>query len=281
MTKTAKPAMLPPSGTEAQKLLLEAAVTSAAGADHYQRRMAKTPSTAAKARVNAKPPRATRRTAATAAPLRRAGTKAAADGPRTQVERRAEAETRLLATARVLIARRGWTGTTLAEVGEAAGYSRGLAGHYFGSKTGLLRAITQQINNSFFAELKKAPPVAPGVEGVVSFVSVYLSRTDPEWTNTRALLLLMTEALLDDSENSDQMVNYNASVLEYLKENIRLGIANGEIDKSISPGVGAEFILGSLRGMMLQRLLHGGDAGVMAIRKHVLTLVRRSLAPAR
>ena len=210
----------------------------------------------------------------------RVGAKAVAEGPRTQVERRAEAEMRLLATARELIARRGWTGTTLAEVGEAAGYSRGLAGHYFGSKTGLLRAITTQINNSFFEELKKAPPVTPGLEAVVSFVSVYLGRSDPEWTNTRALLLLMTEALLDDSENADQMVNYNTSVLEYLEENIRIGIANKEVDRSIAPGVGAEFILGALRGMMLQRLVHGGDVGAMAIRKHVVALVRRALAPA-
>jgi hypothetical protein len=44
--------------------------------------------------------------------------------------------------------------------------------------------------------------------------------------------------------------------------------------------VGAEFVLGALRGMLLQRLVHGGDIGVLAIRKHVVTLVRRALAPA-
>lgn len=246
-----------------------------AGGAGYDLRMPKPTSSASVRRPSPKPaPNAT-------APAGRLGPKTVADGPRTQVERRAEAEARLLATARQLIARRGWTGTTLAEVGEAAGYSRGLAAHYFGSKTGLLRAITQQINNSFFEELKKAPPVAPGLEAIVSFVSVYFGRSDPEWTNTRALLLLMTEALLDDSENADQMVNYNASVLEYLQANIRTGIGNGEIDKAISPAVGAEFVLGALRGMMLQRLVHGGDVGAMAIRKHVLVLVRRALAPAR
>ena len=212
------------------------------------------------------------------APVRRASAKAASDGPRTQVERRTEAEARLLTTARQLIARRGWAGTTLAEVGEAAGYSRGLAGHYFGSKTGLLRAITQQINNNFFEELRKAPPVPAGVEAIVSFVSVYLGRSDPLWTNTRALLLLMTEALLDKSD-SDQLVNYNASVLQYLDEHIRIGIANREIDTSVSPGVGAEFIIGALRGMLLLRLVRGGDIGAAAVRAHVVTLVRRALAP--
>lgn len=213
------------------------------------------------------------------AAARRAGPKAD-DAPRTQVERRAEAEGRLLETARQLIARRGWTGMTLAEVGEAAGYSRGLAGHYFGSKTRLLRAITQQINNAFFSELEKAPPANPGLDAIVSFVSVYLGRRDREWINTRALLLLMTEALLENSENADQMVNYNASVLQYLEDNIRAGIAKGEINKSVSPAVGAEFVVGVLRGMMLQRLVRGGDPGGAAIRKHVVALVQRALAPA-
>ena len=252
--------MVPPRpATDALDLLLNAAARGAAGDGRYHLRMAKTGSTTERKTSVAVKTGGGTRTAA--APGRGASAKAAPDGPRTQVQRRAEAEGRLLATARQLIARRGWTGTTLAEVGEAAGYSRGLAGHYFGSKAGLLRAITQQINNAFFDELKKAPPVSPGIEAIVSFVSVYLGRADPEWTNTRALLLIMTEALLDDSENSDQMVSYNASVLQYLEENIRIGIAGGEIDRSASPGVAAEWILGSLRGMMLQRLVQGGDVG--------------------
>ena len=195
---------------------------------------------------------------------------------RTQGERRAEAEARLLATARELVARRGWAGTTLADVGVAAGYSRGLAAHYFGSKSGLLREMTHQINDSFFGELRRAPPAKPGLEALLSFVSVYLGRSDPEWTNTRALLLLMTEALLEDSGNADQMATYNNSVLAHLEENIRAGIANGEIDPGISPRVGAEAVVGMLRGMMLQRLVRGREAGALEMRKHLLALLRRA-----
>lgn len=260
----------------ALKLLLGTAASAGARERRYDPRMPKTALSNSAPAVPAKKARAAR---PALSPIRRAPAKAAADTPRTQVERRADAEARLLATARELIARHGWTGTTLAEVGEAAGYSRGLAGHYFGSKTGLLRAITQRINDAFFDELKKAPPVSPGLEAVISFVSVYLGRRDPEWINTRALLLLMTEALLEGSENSDQMVDYNTSVLQYLEENIRIGIAGGEIDKAVSPGIGAEFVVGTLRGMMLQRLVQGGDIGALAMRKHVVALVRRAFAP--
>ena len=196
---------------------------------------------------------------------------------RTQADRRLNAESRLLTAARELIATRGWAGTTLAQVGEQAGFSRGLAAHYFGGKSGLLRAITQQINNSLMLELQKAPPVQEGLEAILLFVSVYLSRKDKKWTNTRTLLLLMTEALLEGSENVDQMVNFNIMMFKYLEHNIRCGIAKGEIDKSVSPTVGAEFIVGILRGMMLQRLVRGGDIKAQALCKDILNLFRRGL----
>ena len=208
---------------------------------------------------------------------------ATAKPSRTQGERRAEAEARLLDTARQLIARRGWAGTTLADVGVAAGYSRGLAAHYFGSKSGLLRELTRHINDNFFAELRRAPPARPGLDALLSFVSVYLGRSDPEWINTRALLLLMTEALLEDSGNADALTDYNNSVLSYLEDNIRAGIAAGEIDPSISPRVGAETVVGMLRGMMLQRLVRGRKVGALEMRKHLLSLLQRAFAvtPAR
>src|SRR5699024_4887137 len=60
---------------------------------------------------------------------------------RTQAERRQEAEKRLLDAALEVVARRGSVRMTLAEVGEVAGYSRGLAAHRFGNKAGLLRAL--------------------------------------------------------------------------------------------------------------------------------------------
>ncbi|WP_077003128.1 TetR/AcrR family transcriptional regulator [Variovorax sp. KK3] len=196
---------------------------------------------------------------------------------RTQKDRRSEAEARLLATARSLIARRGWAGTTLADVGVAAGYSRGLAAHYFGSKSGLLHEITRQINNNFFDQVFQAPPCDPGLETLMSFVSVYLGRKDPDWTNTRALLLLMTEALLEDSGNAQQMTDYNRFVLAYLEEHVRLGIERGEIDAGIEPRVSAEAVVGMLRGMMLQRLVQGSDPQAGEMREQLVALLRRAL----
>jgi AcrR family transcriptional regulator len=64
---------------------------------------------------------------------------------RSQAGRRDEAEQRLLAAAVRLVAEQGLERITLADVGAAAGYSRGLPAHYFGSKAGLVVALAGQL----------------------------------------------------------------------------------------------------------------------------------------
>ena len=137
---------------------------------------------------------------------------------RTQIERRTQAEARLLAAARDIVARKGWVGMTLAEVGEAAGYSRGLAAHHFGSKPKLLRALASHINENFMRELEGGAPTQDGLDALLGFVETYLGRSDALWTNTRALLLLMAEAITDNSETGEDLALYNQSVLGFLAQ---------------------------------------------------------------
>ena len=197
---------------------------------------------------------------------------------RSQGERRADAEARLLAAAKLLLARKGWVGMTLADVGEAAGYSRGLAAHHFGNKAGLLRALTQHINSSFMDAMQAAPARTSGLDAILGYVSVYLGRNDPRWTNTRTLLLLLAEASLEGSETGALLAEYNRTMFAYLEDNIRAGIRKGEIRKSIAPTIGAEFVVGALRGMMLQRLLKGSTVDTRAMREQLLVLIKRAFA---
>ena len=60
---------------------------------------------------------------------------------RTQQARRETTERTVLAAATAQIARHGSRTLTLAAVGEAAGYSRGIVTHHFGSRENLLRAV--------------------------------------------------------------------------------------------------------------------------------------------
>ncbi|MCP1419148.1 AcrR family transcriptional regulator [Pseudomonas laurylsulfativorans] len=198
---------------------------------------------------------------------------------RTQLERRAEAEQRLLVAARQIVARKGWVGMTLSEVGEEAGYSRGLATHHFGNKAGLLRALAGFVNSTFMELVQaRSPQWRPGMDALKGFVSVYLARPDGDWVNTRALLALMSEAVTQDSETVQVLAEYNLSVQKHLARYIREGIDNGEIRPQVDPMTGALLFLGTLRGSMLQVLVDPANADLELLQGQLLGFIEHALA---
>jgi AcrR family transcriptional regulator len=201
---------------------------------------------------------------------------------RTQLERRAEAEQRLLVAARQIVARKGWVGMTLSEVGEEAGYSRGLATHHFGNKAGLLRALAGFVNATFMELVQaRSPQWRPGMDALKGFVSVYLARPDGDWVNTRALLALMSEAVTQDSETVQVLAEYNLSVQKHLARYISEGIDNGEIRSNVDPMTGALLFLGTLRGMMLQVLLNPASIDLELLHTQMLAFIENALASVR
>lgn len=205
--------------------------------------------------------------------------KATAPKRRTQIERRAQAEQKLLIAAREIVARKGWIGMRLNDVGDAAGYSRGLAAHHFGSKSGLLRALATHINANFMQDVQRAPPVQEGLPSLLQFIHTYFSRTDQTWTNTRALLLLMVEASTEDSDTGDILSAYNAEVLSYLERHIEAGKLAGNIRADVSASSYAALIMGSLRGVMLQKLLQHSNIDLHNVRDDLIDMVTRAMTP--
>jgi AcrR family transcriptional regulator len=198
-------------------------------------------------------------------------------GPhRTQAERRAQAERRLLEAALVVVARRGSVRMTLAEVGQAAGYSRGLPAHRFGSKAGLLRALAAHIGERFRTQREAARKRAPGLDSIRGAIDVYFSRTEPAWTSTRALLVLMTDGFMDDSDLRADVMAYNRSALSFFEQHIGLGMDSGEIPSGTDPKTMAVILLGTLRGVMLQ-WLSDPEIDLTRVRDHVLQLVEQVL----
>lgn len=174
---------------------------------------------------------------------------------RTQAERREEAEQRLLEAALEIVARRGSVRMTLAEVGEAAGYSRGLPAQRFGNKAGLLRALAASIGTRFATHMRAAPQRKPGLDAIRGNITVYFHRKDQNWTTTRALLVMFTEGFMDDSELRDLVAAYNRNALSFYEHHIRHGIEAGEIPADLDPSSTSVLLLGALRGVMLQWLV--------------------------
>lgn len=201
---------------------------------------------------------------------------AAPPARRTQVDRRQESEARLLEAARQIVARKGWTGMTLAEVGEAAGVSRGLAAHYFGSKAGLQKALATYIHERFMDQVSSLPELRPGLASLRAFVATYLGRHD--WTNTRALLLLMTETFIEDSGAGDGIDLYNHQVVGWLRDQFQRGIEAGEIRPEVDTYVAGALLMGTLRGVMLHKLSKNATLDVQAVCREYLGMLDRMYA---
>lgn len=213
---------------------------------------------------------------------------------RSQTERREEAEHRLLQAALEIVARRGSVRMTLAEVGEAAGYSRGLPAHRFGSKAGLVHALAGYIGERFGQQRARGTKPAPGLAAILGNIHFYFSRRGGAWTATRALMVMMSEvcmappagalpdtkaAALHDAGLRADVAAYNRSALAWFEQHIRTGMAQGEISTDTDPALTAVILLGAMRGVMQQWLVDE-QIKLPAVRDRLLMIVAQVLRPA-
>jgi len=197
---------------------------------------------------------------------------------RSKVEMRTQAEHCMLEAARQIVARKGWIGLTLAEVGLQAGYSRGLAAHHFGTKAGLLRALAGFVNTRFMDVVEdKAPRRQPGLDTLLGYIDAYFLRDDAEWTNARALMALMAEGVTVESESAAILAEYNHSVRMTMACQVEIGVANGEIHAGTDPLTAATLLIGTMRGMMLQLLLDPSTADPAQLHRQLRRLIKISL----
>ena len=95
---------------------------------------------------------------------------------RTQAERTATANRRMIRAAIQLIGRQGYTKTTLAQVGKEAGYTGGLVSHHFGSKEGLLRELVGRIAGRFYQDqIRPATQDREGLDAICALTDTYLN----------------------------------------------------------------------------------------------------------
>lgn len=196
---------------------------------------------------------------------------------RTQIQRRAEAQDKLLQAAAELIADRGLGAVTLAAVGERAGYSRGIANHHFGTKAALIDELISQVEREFQSSTEPVTRVEGSIDALVETASVFIRLTDELPVTHRAFLVLWAAAVADE-ELRERM---NASD-ELFRDAVTLiigrGQARGEIDPSVDAAAAALALLGQLRGIALQRLLSPQDVDLQRARASVEMSIRRFLA---
>jgi AcrR family transcriptional regulator len=192
---------------------------------------------------------------------------------RTQKQRRAEAERRVLDAAMQLIAQHGSKSVTLAQVGEAAGYSRGIVSHHFGDRENLLRAVVHDAQR--FTVPDRA---ASGVDWLAALVRAYLKNVTSRTPAARAFLQMWGEAIAADPILMPLFAEQDARFRRLIASSVRDGITDGSIRSDANPAAAAVFVVGLLRGIGLQLIATPPPRQVNAIIDEAERATRRALS---
>ena len=198
---------------------------------------------------------------------------------RTQAQRRSEAKTKLIDSAVALIAERGLRGTSLADIGERAGFSRSIAAHHFGDKEGVLRAIAVRIRTDFHATLHHDGAVAQvGLQRILSTLETYLTNDRGRVERARAFYFMLAESMIMGGALKAEMQLFSEETLQIFETHIHQGIALGEIRPDVNPRAQAMIIVSMLRGMIGQRGYADDRLNLEEVRAQLVDNVRRMLA---
>ncbi|BBZ29985.1 TetR family transcriptional regulator [Mycolicibacterium madagascariense] len=166
---------------------------------------------------------------------------------RTQEQRRADTERRVIDAATALIATHGSHGITLAQVGEAAGYSRGIVHHQFGSRERLLEAVIEDAADFPLPEYD-----GNGLDHLVAILDTYVRNVVKRNSAARAFLRLWGEAIAADPMLTPIFAARDAAFRTLLAERVRVGVADGSMRADVDPGAAAAYLLAVMRGLALQ-----------------------------
>jgi AcrR family transcriptional regulator len=178
------------------------------------------------------------------------------DAPRTQEVRRIEAERRLIAAAAAMVAEVGPSKVTLANVGERAGYSRGLATHHFGSKGALMQRLVEAVTHQFRDAMLNQGGGDDPVTELRAFIDIYFDViTDLQPVN-RARLVLWADAVANPAEDTRaRMVAVDREFRAEIAKRIEVATTAGRLPDTVHPHGLATVIVAMLRGVALQSLI--------------------------
>jgi len=177
-----------------------------------------------------------------------------------------------------IVAERGLEYLTLAECGEAAGYSRGLAAHYFGSKDALIGAIAGHIVEDYALRLRGNSGGRRGLDGFLYSVAFYIDSGRSRMLQLRAFHAVLGSSLTQPAV-SKAIADLNRQSVASFAHGIRACIKQGAIRKDVDPTSQATLVLSVLRGLMSQWLIDPRGVDLEAAKTDLLEGLRRSLSP--
>ncbi len=199
---------------------------------------------------------------------------------RTQAERTDLSDARMLEAAVSLIVERGPDKTTLKDVGERAGYSRGLAGYRFGSKAGLFEFIVRTIGEDWLAELGRVTDGKIGFAALAAATDEHLRFCTEAPDRLRAFYMLWFDAVGPASGVRDVVASIHARRRRDVAEWLDAAADRGEIAPLLPTFEIAGQFSAALIGIVYHWLQHPHDLDEVArLHENLKRTMRLTLAP--
>jgi AcrR family transcriptional regulator len=189
---------------------------------------------------------------------------------RTQAERRADSERRIIEATIHTIGQKGTMHMTLADVGEAAGYSRGLPAAIFGTKENLIvqaakSIMDQPANRTLF----DAEP-GDGVAEMIDLIERWFTMSIEGVGEGRGLMVLLTDGMPSEAAaRSPELYQVLQAIDEAARGRFKSFLENsrgrGELRAGVDIEAEAMLILGTVRGMVWQWIINPGAFDLIRI----------------
>jgi len=195
----------------------------------------------------------------------------------TQAERRETAERAILEAARTIVAERGLDELTLGEVGEAAGYSRALPAHYFGTKNAMLHALADFIVAEYSRRVRSGPIATQGLQRLIDVIVFCAEDAERDPATVRVY-----QALLGAGLTRYDLRSLGSRITQQAVEDIAMLICEardlGDIRPDVDARTEASLIVAALRGVLFQWLINPDHVSLARMRDTLTRNVRRALA---
>ncbi len=166
----------------------------------------------------------------------------------SQAERTQLSDARMLASAVSLIVEKGPDLLSLKEVGERAGYSRGLAGYRFGNKAGLFDFVIHAIGEQWLQQLKSVTAGKTGYAAIAAATDAHYLMCKEAPDDLAAFYILWFGAIGPQSDVRSLIASIHErrhkDVLRWIREGIEAGSLSDDVDAEAIAGQFSAAIVG-------------------------------------
>jgi AcrR family transcriptional regulator len=197
----------------------------------------------------------------------------------TQAERSALSDTRMFNAAMQLISVQGANRTTLKEICETAGYSRGLATYRFGSKDNFLQELLRHFNHAWVDQLRAYTEDKQGFDAFMAAVDALEHFLTEYHRYMRGGYTIWYESIGGDNAIRRQLGRNHRQYRSDVEHWLREGVRDGDVRADADVANFAVLYLTFVSGTIYQWLVAPEAVDLASAFEYFRGVARRELSP--